>query len=164
MKKGIAFILSFLFCLLPVTALAADTTGETQVSYTYTKSASTYEINIPNLIYLQNEQSITLTANTLNLQSGEKVVAYIDGSKSFSGGKLNLTSDNGSSVLATVYRRDRDDNTESVISPQGETYLTEFDMNGEMGDSLRIVPNPQANTPSGTYTAAVHFILRIETA
>lgn len=164
MKKCIAFILSIMLFLLPVTALAAESTGETQVSYTYTESTSTYEINIPNLIYLQKEQHITLSANTLNLQSGEKVVAYIDGSKSFSGGKLNLTGENGSNVLATVYRRDMDDNTESIISPQGETYLTEFTINGEMGDALRIVPNPQANTPSGTYTATVHFILRIETA
>ena len=60
MKKGIAFILSLLLCLLPVTAMAVDTTGETQVSYTHTKSASTYEVNIPNLIYLQNDQKITL--------------------------------------------------------------------------------------------------------
>ncbi len=104
MKKRIAFILSLMLCLLPVTALAADSTGSTEVSYTVAQTESTFEINIPSLIYLQSEDTISLRSTALNLKAGEKVVAYIDGSKSFSSGKLCLTSNGGSVIYASVYR------------------------------------------------------------
>jgi uncharacterized secreted protein with C-terminal beta-propeller domain len=71
MKKSLFSMMlavMMVFSLIPVTSYAAGaTSGQTSVSYTV---SSSYEINIPASINLNNNLNLTIAASTMNTNYG----------------------------------------------------------------------------------------------
>jgi len=81
--------------VMPIEALASQTSGSMTVSYTYTFTPD-YTINIPASISINDSEVITFTAEKMDIGSDKEVHIKIDGEATYeNGGNFYLYKDKG---------------------------------------------------------------------
>ena len=140
---------------IPVTTYAAGaTSGQTSVTYTV---SSSYQINIPASINLNDNVNLTVTASTMNTNWGQRVSVLIDGTRTYeNGGNFYLYKDKGTASESKISCNLR---LNSSLVNGLDCEVGRFDdgsTNNSVGSSLQIEPSAGSAAP-GTYTGTLYF-------
>lgn len=141
--------------LTPATAFAASgVSGETVVSYTV---GSSYEINIPASINLNNYEALTITASSMNTSWGQRVSVFIDGARTYeNNGNFYLYKNKGT---ASEEKITCDLRLGSSVVNGVDAEVGRFDdgsTTNSAGNTLDITPLTGSASP-GTYTGVMYF-------
>lgn len=128
--------------------------------------ASSYEIDIPSEISLNDGDSTLLMMNSLNIGKSFKVVVYIDGDRTFQDdGFLHLTAPgNDQTAKTAVYRYNSESDTYERLSGDGEHEVAVFkyySLNPNKYGLLRFEIENQSELEPGTYSGTVYFSIRM---
>ena len=173
MKRKIAILLcaSAVVCIAAsATAYAAnETTGTTIVTYTQEEEAgetspALYEINIPAEVSLNDGREMYITANYLNLSSGQSVTVYLDGDKTFSeDGYFHLQADGKEDARIAINRRNQAKNTGELIGGSGLFGAAIFEGNNlqpmEYG-TLYLNLIGKSSIEPGSYQGTLYFTIQ----
>jgi len=172
MKKRILSILlaTILVCgIAPTEAFAAnETSGSMAVSYTY---SSSYTINIPSSVSINDSGIATFSANEVSIGSGKKISITIDGDTTYeNGGNFYLYKDKGTAsegkISCDVLLGMPTSASFTMITGLSEVVATFVDGNTSPKSygALKFKPNVDSSTAYGTYTGTIHFKIQVVSA
>lgn len=186
-KAAVCIALTLCLALASTAYAASGTTAETKITYTKTEEsggsqqvpspAASYEINIPAEVSLNAGRELYITADSMNLPTGESVVVSVDYDRSFTlertettdGGVIEdsyikLDSATGDSFAKVHVNRSNLDGSDAGMIYQTDSTAAVF-----TGTSLQPTQygilylnlyKPGTIAP-GTYTGTLHFTIEL---
>lgn len=156
-KKIFTLLLVFIILCFTMTSTAFAenmTSWETSVSYTVNSS---YVINIPASVNLNETPYLTITASSMNTKWGQRVSVFIDASLTYeNGGNFYLYKDKGTEnekkIKCDLYRN-------GVYANGLDFEVARFDDGSTTNfyNELEFRPSVSSSTPPGTYTGTIYF-------
>lgn len=141
----------------PTTAFAeSQSNGRTEVSYTV---GSSYSVNIPASINLNENPYLTITATSMNISFGQRVSVFIDGENTYeNGGNFYLYKDKGQANEEKM-RCDLKVGNSNVTGLDGEVGRFDDGDTTNKCDPLQFIP---AGGAPGTYSGTIYFKISME--
>jgi hypothetical protein len=155
--------------VMPIEALASQTSGSMTVSYTYTFTPD-YTINIPASISINDSEVITFTAEKMDIGSDKEVHIKIDGEATYeNGGNFYLYKDKGteneSKIPCSILRSNPSGSIGwtkiNGLSNEDVAWFRDGDTNVRGYGALKFIPNVPSGSPYGTYIGTVYFKIEL---
>lgn len=167
--KLISILVAYLICtLIPLSAFAAPGQTESSMIVQYTVNSS-YEVEIPASINLNEESGFQFTATKCNLPSGKLLYVTVDKNKTYTSGSMRFSlfqnkgteSEKEIACQLRVSPSREESSYESISGSPGSSQIVAVFRNGETNPMLRgymrFHINPSSGHEAGTYEGQIYF-------